>query len=112
MDTSSLALLALENQYKSLRASLPTVEAQGATEDQLNTLRNAIAKSQDNYFAAVQSILHDDDPEVAALSSQMKTIQLTLDQAVKQMGNIAEFLNDVTKAVDIGSQLAAKAVAL
>ena len=112
MDTSSLALLALENLYKSLRAALPVTEAQGATEEQLNLLRNAIAKSQDSYFAAAQSTLHDDDPEVAALSSQMKTVQLTLDQAVKQMGNIAEFLNDVTKAVDIGSQIAAKAVGL
>lgn len=110
MDTSSLALL--ENQYESLRASLTTVETQGAPEDQLNTLRNAIAKSRDNYFAATEKILHDDDPEVAALSSKMKTIQVTIDESVKQMGDVAKFLDDVTKAVDIGSQLAAKAVAL
>jgi hypothetical protein len=110
MDTSTLALL--ENQYESLRASLTTVETQGAPEDKLNTLRNAIAKSRDNYFAAAEKILHDDDPEVAALSSKMKTIQVTIDESVKQMGDVAKFLDDVTKAVDIGSQLAAKAVAL
>jgi hypothetical protein len=42
----------------------------------------------------------------------MNTVQLTLDQTVKHLADIAKVLNEITKAVDIGSQLAAKAVAL
>jgi hypothetical protein len=39
----------------------------------------------------------------------MGTIQVTLDQEVKDLGDIASILNVITKAVDIGSKLAAKA---
>jgi allophanate hydrolase subunit 1 len=106
------SIQALENQYELLRGSLSDFEAKGATEDQLDTLRKAIAQSRDNYWKATQSILHDDDPEVVALTSQMNTIQVALDQEVKKLENIANVLNKITKAVDIGSQLAAKAVAL
>jgi hypothetical protein len=37
----------------------------------------------------------------------MGTIQVTLDQEVKDLGDIANILNVITKAVDIGSNLAA-----
>jgi predicted DNA-binding protein (UPF0278 family) len=106
------SIQALENQYMLLRNSLPELEARCETEDQRSTLRKAVAQSRDNYSAAIRSILHDDDPDVAALTSQMNTIQLTLDQTVKHWGDIAKVLNGITKAVDIGSQLAAKAVAV
>lgn len=104
--------LALENQYFLLRNSLSEVMNQGATETQLNILRAAIAASRNNYWTATRSILHDDDPEVAALISQMNAIQLTLDQTIKHLGEIAKVLDEITKAVEVGSQLAAKAVSI
>jgi hypothetical protein len=109
MNTSTLAL---ENQYFLLRTSLSELTNQGATEAQLNVLRTAIATSRNNYWTATRSILHDDDPEVAALISQMNTIQLTLEQTIKHLGEIAKVLDEITKAVDVGSQLAAKAVSI
>jgi len=49
---------------------------------------------------------------VASLVSQMNTAQLNLEAGVKNLGNVAKVLDVITKAVDIGSQLAAKVVAL
>jgi len=103
---------ALENQYMLLRNNLPDLEAKCATEDQINTLTRAVAQSRDNYNTAIRSALRDDDPEVAALTSQMNTIQLDLDQEVQKLGDIAKVLNQITKAADTGSKLAARIAAL
>jgi hypothetical protein len=100
---------ALENQFMALYNNLFDLEARCSTADQLDTLHKAVAQSRDNYNAALRSALQDGDPEVAALTSQMGTIQVTLDQEVKDLGDIASILNVITKAVDIGSKLAAKA---
>lgn len=103
---------ALENQYIVLRGSLSTLIGQGATDAQQSQLRSAIAKSRDNYWLATRRILHDDDPEVASLVSQMNTEQLSLDATIKNLGDVSKVLDAITKAVDVGSQLAAKAVAI
>jgi len=108
----SPSLECLENQYFTLRSSLPTLVTQGATTDQIDQLKAAIAKSRDNYWLATRRILHDDDPAVGSLVSQMNTEQLSLDATIKHLGDIAGVINAITKAVDIGSQLAAKAVTL
>jgi hypothetical protein len=108
----NLSTQALEKQYQSLREGLPAIEAKGAAEEQLNVVRNAIATSRDNLNAALLNNLQDNDPEVAALTKQMGAIQVTLDQAIKELGDVAKILGIITKAVDVGSQLAAKAVAL
>lgn len=102
----------LENQYFLLRESLSTLIAQGAMPDQLNQLRTAIAKSRDNYRLAARRIMHDDDPDVKSIVSQLNTVQLSLNATIQHLGDIAKVIDAITKAVDIGSQLAAKAVAL
>lgn len=102
----------LENQYFLLRESLSTLIAQGAMPDQLNQLRTAIAKSRDNYWLAARRIMHDDDPDVKSIVSQLNTVQLSLNATIQHLGDIAKVIDAITKAVDIASQLAAKAVAL
>jgi hypothetical protein len=102
----------LENQYFLLRESLSNLMAQGATPDQLNQLRTAIAKSRDNYWLAARRIMHDDDPDVKSLVSQLNLVQLSLAATIQHLGDIAKVIDAITKAVNIGSQLAAKAVAL
>jgi predicted DNA-binding protein (UPF0278 family) len=101
-----------ENLYTTLLNNLFDLEARCSNADQLDTLHKAVAQSRDNYNAALRSALQDDDLEVAALTSQMGTIQVTLDQQVKDLGDIASILNVITKAVDIGSKLAARIAAL
>jgi hypothetical protein len=86
--------------------------AQGATADQLAQLRTAIAKSRDNYWLATRRIMHDDDPEVQTLVSEMNSAQLSLDAEIQHLGEIAKIISAITKAVEIGSELAAKATPL
>lgn len=103
---------ALENQYFLLRGSLATLTAQGATDDQLDDLRTEIVQARTNYWQAANSIMHDDDPEVRDLVSQMNTDQLTLQATISNLGDISKILDAITSAVNIGSQIAAKAIAL
>ena len=102
------SMQALENLYTTLLNNLSDLEARCSNADQLDTLHEAVAQSRDNYNAAARSALQEDDPEVAALTSQMGTIQDTLDHEVKNLGDIASILNVITKAVDVGSKIAAK----
>ena len=106
------SLEALENQYFLLRGSLSTLMAQGATSEQLDELRRQIVRSRTNYWSAVNSILHDDDPEVRKLVSELNTEQLTLQATIGHLEDIAKVLGAITKAVDIGSQIVAKAISL
>lgn len=103
---------ALENQYFLLRGSLSTLMTQGATADQLAQLRTAIAKSRDNYWLATRRIMHDDDPEVQALVSAMNSAQLSLDAAIQHLGDVAKVVTVIAQAVEIGTELAGKAVPL
>lgn len=106
------SLAVLEKQYEFLQGSLPDLMSQDATPQQLDAARAAIAQARTNYFKAIKGLLQDDDPEVASLVSQMNMAQLNLEAGVKHLGNVAKVLDVITKAVDIGSKLAAKVVAL
>jgi hypothetical protein len=106
------SLAVLEKQYLFLTQSLSDLMDQGATPEELDAMRKAIVQSRTNYWKAINNVLHDDDPEVASLVSQMNTAQLNLEAGLKNLGNVAKVLDVITKAVDIGSKLAAKVVAL
>lgn len=103
---------ALENLYVLLRGSLTTLQAQGATPGQLDQLRTQVVQARTNYWTAINSIFHDDDPGVRDLTSELNTEQLSLEATIKHLGEVSKVLDAITKAVDIGSQLVAKAVSL
>ncbi len=103
---------ALENLYFLLRGSLTTLQANGATPDQLDQLRTQIVIARTNYWTAINSILHDDDPQVRDLTSQLNTAQLSLEATIKHLNDVAKVLDAITKAVDIGTQLVEKAISL
>jgi hypothetical protein len=103
---------ALENQYFLLRSSLGTLIAQGATAQQVEELRAQIARSRNNYWTAINNKLDEQDPEVKSLVSQLNTEQLSLNATIDHLGNVAKILDAITKAVDIGSQIVSKVVAL
>ncbi len=106
------SLQALENQYVLLRESLSTLTAQGATPAQLDQLRSQVVQSRTNYWTAVNKTLHDDDPAVRDLVTQLNTAQLTLKTSIDHLGDVSKVIDAITKAVDIGSQIVAKAVSL
>lgn len=102
----------LENQYFLLRGSLSTLTEQGATTDQLDQLRAQIAQSRTNFLTAVNKNLHDDDPEITQLVAQLNADEASLKTTIDHLGDVAKVIDAITKAVDIGSQIVAKAVAL
>jgi len=106
------SLQALENLYFLLRGSLSTLQAQGATPEQLDELLAQIVQARTNYWTALNKILHDDDPEVRDLTSQLNTAQLSLEASIEHLNNVAKVLDAITRAVDIGSQIVAKAITL
>jgi hypothetical protein len=106
------SLQALEDQYFYFMQTLADLTDEDAPAPVLEALRKAVVQSRTNYWKAIHKILHDDDPEVAALVEQMEAAQCAIDAAVKNLNNVAKILTAVTKAIDIGSELAAKAVAL
>ena len=108
----SPSLEALENLYFLLRGSLTTLQAHGATPDQLDQLRTQIVAARTNYWTALNKILHDDDPQVRNLTSQLNSAQISLEATIKHLNDVAKVLDAITKAVDIGSQIVAKAVSL
>lgn len=106
------SLAVLEKQYMFLSQSLSDLMDQGATAKELDTIRTAIVQSRTNYWTAINKVLHDDDPGVEKLVSEMNTAQLNLEAGLKNLGEVAKVIDVITKAVDIGSQLATRAVSL
>ena len=106
------ALNALENQYFTVRDSLSPMTAQGATPAQVNQLRGLIVTARNNYWTSINKVLHDDDPAVESLVTQMGQQQLALQASLGHLSDVAKALNVITEAVDVGSLLAAKAIAL
>lgn len=103
---------ALENLYFLLRNSLSTLQANGATPDQLNQLRAQIVQARTNYWTAINSIFHNDDPDVSSLTSQLNAAQLSLAATIQHLNDVSKVIDLITKAVGIGSALVAKAVSL
>ena len=103
---------ALENLYFLLRGSLFTLQAKGATPDQLDQLRTQIVIARTNYWTAINKVLHDDDPQVRDLTTQLNTAQLSLEATIEHMNDVAKILDAITRAVDIGSQIVTKAISL
>ena len=103
---------ALENLYFLLRGSLSTLQEKGATPVQLDELRTQIVIARTNYWTAINKVLHADDPAVRDLTTQLNTAQISLEATIEHLNNVAKVLDAITKAVDIGSQIVAKAIVL
>ena len=83
----SQSVEALENQYFLLRGSLSTLtERGGATTNQLDQLRTQIAQSRTNFLTSVNNNLHDDNPQIAALVTQLNTEETSIRTAIDHLG--------------------------
>ena len=106
------SLEVLENQYFFLRGSLSVLAAHGATPEELDLLRTQIVRSRTNYWTTINKILHDDDPEVQDLISQLNKEQLTLTADLDRLEDIVVTLDLITRVVNLGSRIASKAISL
>ena len=104
------SLKALENQYLLLTNNLPALIVACKDDCTLkDNLMTSYVTSRRNYWDGIKAIFHDDDPAVHALVTQMTADQISLDATIQNLGKIAKILAAITKAVDVGSQLLAKA---
>jgi hypothetical protein len=101
------ALQALEDQYIFLTNNLDNLVAACQTNADKNALMTQYVNCRRNYFNSVNTVFHDDDPDVQALVGQMKQEQNALTAAVTNIGAIAGVINTITTAVQTGASLAA-----
>jgi hypothetical protein len=106
------ALEALESQYTLLLSSKGAFLPPAVTQEQQDAFMTQLVKSRKNYWAAIATTLHDDDPQIQKLVSQLNTEQLTLSHQVSQMAKVSEVLDAITKAVEVGSTIITKAMTL
>lgn len=102
------ALQSLENSYLFLTSNLSGILNSCQNQSQKDAVMSQYVEARRNYWNCVNSIFHDDDPAVAALVSQLKTDQTSLQAAVKSLANISNVIDAITTAVKAASDLAAK----
>jgi hypothetical protein len=104
LSTVQATFLSIDRQYNLLRAAC-------TTQQQRDALSNQYAEAQEAYLACIGKMLRDDDPEIAALSTQLKAANAKVARAVSEMGNMSKVIDDITTAVSIGALLVGKIAA-
>jgi hypothetical protein len=106
------ALQELESTYFTLQSQINMLSQACQTQDQREAISAQYVKARQNYWACVNKAFHDDDPMVDSLTSQIHAANQQLSNAVQEMGDIARVINDITNVVTLGTQLAAKVIAV
>ena len=103
------ALQCLEDLYLFLNANYDDI-AGAMNNQQKQNLASLFVTARSNYWTAIQKVLHDDDPQVEALVTQMNSAQGSLQADLQNLKNVGKVINDITTAVQIGSKIAASAM--
>ena len=104
------SLQSLEDQYMLLNQQLSIFLAACKTQEQRDQLMSQYTTARRNYWSGIQKTFHDDDPQVTSLVGKMHDEQQQIKDCTKHLDNIANVINIITDAVNVGSALAAKAV--
>jgi len=99
------ALIEVQNTFITLDRQYSLLRAACQTEQDREALAAKYAAAQSAYYACVNKMLSDDDAAVAALCTQLKTANKVVAQATEQMGDMSKVLDNITKALDLGSSL-------
>jgi hypothetical protein len=94
--------LSLDAQYNALRARCKT-------QAQRDAVAALYATAEQNYRSTLYATLIDNDPQVAALRAQLKAANAQVVRALAQLAEIGEVIDDIDKAVSLGTQLVAMA---
>ena len=65
----------------------------------------------DSTKTALNKMLSDDDPVVAAIDKQLRDANLLVVRATLELGNMSAVIDNITTAVALGSTLVKKAAA-
>ncbi len=100
------ALAALENNYITIQDQVNMLAISGdqATRDTLNT---KLVAARSAYWSCVNKAFHDDDPQVVALTKELRQQTEAIKDAEENLGNIAKVLDQITTAVTSATKLAA-----
>ena len=104
------ALDGLEKTYFTLQTQIEMLGAGCQTQEQRDALMRQYVLSRQNYWGCVNKAFHDEDPEVAKLTSQIEAGNQQLANSVEQMGDISKTIDTVTNVVTMGTALAGKVI--
>jgi small-conductance mechanosensitive channel len=96
----------LEQNYITIQdqVNVLSLSCNQAERDKLNT---QLLAARSAYWSCVNKAFHDDDPQVAALTAQLKQQTQSIKNAVQNMGDIAKVLDQITTAANTAANLAA-----
>jgi esterase/lipase len=103
------SLQSLEDQYMLLTEQLPSILAACPSQAERDQVMAQYVTSRRNYWAGIEKIFHDDDPQIASLVQEMQNEQQKIKEITKHLNEIAKVIDIITSAVTIGSALVAKA---
>jgi hypothetical protein len=105
------ALTTLESTYFVIQKNISMLLAGCKTQAQRDQIMAQYVVARQTYWQAVNKAFHDDDPALQALVTQANTALTKLNAIGTSLGNITTVINDITKAVSIGGEIAAKVIA-
>ena len=79
------------------------------TQDQRDQLHPSLVQAQLNYQRALNNVFQANDTKVAALVTQMKQAQASLEKMVQELADTAKVIAAISTAVKIGTELASMA---
>ena len=100
------AMMALEQNYMTIQNVVTMLPLNGnkSLRDSLNT---QVVAARRAYWSCVNKAFHDDDPRVVDLTAQLKQQTQAINDAVKNLGDIANNLDQITTAAETAAKLAA-----
>jgi|HubBroStandDraft_6_1064221.scaffolds.fasta_scaffold397240_2 hypothetical protein len=106
------ALTVVESIYFTFQDNLDEVLAACPDQATRDAVLTKYVAARQNYWQCINRVFHDDDPAVRDLVVQAKAACADLETIDAHLGDIAKVIDIVTKAVTIGSQIAAKVITL
>jgi hypothetical protein len=102
------ALQAVQATFLLIDAEYSLLRLACTSQQQRDALAAQYAAAEDAYEACIDKMLEEDNPDVAALSTQLNAANAQVKQSVAELGDMSKVIDHITTAVTLGAQLAAK----
>jgi hypothetical protein len=107
-----LPLQELETTYFTLQQQIGSLGDACQTQVQRDALSTQYVQARQNYWNCVNKAFHDDDPVVISLTNRVEAANQQIAHLDTQLEGIAKIIDDITSAVKLGTQIAAKVIAV
>lgn len=102
-------MAALERNYITIQDQVNTLSLD-CDQTERDALNAQLVAARSAYWSCVNKAFHDDDPLVVALTAQLKQQTQAIEDAVQDLGDIAEVLEQITTAVNTAAKLASMVI--